>query len=133
VTLSGPDADKRLIGRHISIDVEAGDARPGVFDKFSATISSLEGMGAGQFALVVTIQPPVKLTSGVLVDQVLVASPEHDFLSKLSASESSQLSTPLPVVMWRLEDSRFMERIRATHTPPPATAYLGRAEMVLLP
>ena len=131
--MRGPDAKRGLVGRRVSIEVEAGDARQGVFDKLSGTIASLEEIGAGQFALVVTLEPSVTLTSGLVVSEILVGSEERDILSKLSGSEHSQLGIPLSIAMWRIENRMDVERVRATHKPPPATAYLGRAELALVP
>jgi len=131
--LGGPNAERGLVGRRVSIEVEAGDARQGVFDKLSGTIASLEEIGAGQFALVVTLEPSVTLTSGLVLTEILVGSEERDILSKLSASEHSQLAIPLPIAMWRIENRLDVDRVRATHNPPPATAYLGRAELALVP
>jgi hypothetical protein len=130
--LRRPNAETGIVGRRVSIEVEAGDARPGVFDNLLGTITSVKEIGANQFVLIVTIRPSVRLTSGIIVEDILVTSPE-DILAKLSASESSQLSLSLPVVMWRMESREVVDRIRSAHKLPPATAYLGRAELLLLP
>lgn len=120
-----------ILGTTIVIDVDTGDSKEPEFGHVKAVVQEVVEFEGIPAALVVRLREAVTLTNGFSFTEILLGGQEDRFVERLLDSTRRQITIRVPVAMWRVKGSDFLERFKRTRRPPPATEYIGRGEAAI--